>query len=80
MKRYHEEKHIILRRIKTAQIMVSHEYGEWSDANFKPSRWRKTHTGCNKASCYMCHPEKFPKRILTRKEQQAKNDDRNHGW
>ena len=72
MRRYHEEKHIIARRIKTAQIMVGHVYGEWSDANFKPSRWRKTHTGCNKASCYMCHPEKFPKRTPTRKELQNK--------
>lgn len=75
MRRYHEEKQIIERRRKEGAHLVSHEY-----ANAKAGRYRKTHNGCNRASCQVCHPEKYPKRILTRKEQQAKYDERNHGW
>lgn len=73
MRRYHEEKHIIDRRATESKQV----YGYVSN---KSSRYRKTHNGCNKASCQLCHPEKYPKRIPTRKEQQAKYDDRANGW
>jgi hypothetical protein len=73
MKRYHEEKHIIDRRLK--------ENGSRSAfiTSPTPGRYRKTHIGCNKAACQLCHPEKYPKRVPTRKEQQAKHDARETG-
>lgn len=71
MKRYHEEKHIIERRM-----------AEWKWLRGftceKPSHCRKTHNGCNKASCHLCHPDKYPKRIPTRQEIQTKKDVNNH--
>jgi hypothetical protein len=67
MKRYHEEQHIIARRRAEAIRLNGGEFG-------KPGRYRKTHNGCNKASCQLCHPEKFPKRTPTRQEQQATRD------
>lgn len=73
MKRYHEEKHIIARRMA--------ECRQWYGYNFqKPSHYRKTHNGCNKASCQMCHPDKHPKRIPTRKELQARKDFNEYGY
>jgi len=71
MKRYHEEKHIIDRRREESRQINGYEYD-------KPGRFRKTHNGCNKASCQLCHPEKFPKRIPTAKELQAKKDLKNY--
>lgn len=67
MKRYHEEKHIIGRRCVEHQSAFHHETD-------RPGRFRKTHIGCNRASCQLCHPEKYPRRIPTRKELQAKKD------
>jgi hypothetical protein len=67
MKRYHEEKHIIDRRREEARQLHGKEYGS-------PGRYRKTHNGCNRASCQLCHPEKFPKRIPTRQETQSQKD------
>lgn len=67
MKRYHEEKHIIGRRLKENRSTSS-----FNDP--KPGRLRKTHLGCNKASCQLCHPEKFPKRIPTKQELQSKKE------
>ena len=67
MKRYHEEKHIIGRRRKESKNM--HNYDPPT-----PGRLRKTHIGCNRAACQLCHPEKYPKRIPTHKEQQAKKE------
>ena len=78
MRRYHAEKHIIKRRIKIAQEMIGHVFGEWSDPVFKPGRYRKTHTGGNKAACQLCHPEKNPKRIPTRQELQSQKDFQNN--
>ena len=69
MKRYHEEKHIIERRNKEAQNSQHYE-------PLVPGRHRKTHLGCNRASCQLCHPEKYPKRIPTRKETQSQHDFR----
>lgn len=67
MRRYHEEKHIIARRMTECRQWYGYAYS-------KPSHYRKTHNGCNKAACHVCHPEKYPKRIPTRKELQAKKD------
>jgi hypothetical protein len=67
MKRYHEEQHIVARRER--QYVSAHEHSPRT-----PGRFRKTHIGCNRASCQLCHPEKFPRRIPTRKEQQALRD------
>lgn len=68
MRRYHEEKHIIAKRMTECRQRYGYEHKN-------PSHYRKTHNGCNRAACQICHPEKFPKRIPTRKEQQAKIDD-----
>lgn len=67
MKRYHQEQHIIARRRDQARERDG-------DEPRTPGRYRKTHIGCNRASCQLCHPEKFPKRIPTRQEQQARRD------
>jgi hypothetical protein len=71
MKRYHEEKHIIARRLKENR----HAFDFYAP---NPGRFRKTHIGCNRASCQLCHPGKFPKRIPTAKELQAKKDLENY--
>lgn len=71
MKRYHEEKHIIERRMAEWLRIRGH-------ACEKPSHCRKTHNGCNRSSCQLCHPDKFPKRIPTRKEQQTSYDPRDY--
>ena len=71
MKRYHEEKHIIDRRRDEARQLYGHEYGTHG-------RYRKSHNGCNKTSCRLCHPEKHPKRIPTLKEIQTKKDLSNY--
>jgi hypothetical protein len=76
MKRYHEEKHIIESRVKTYKRLAGC-FGP-DDNKFVPDvgRFRKTWrcSGCRQSRCYVCHSEKFPKRIPTRKEQQAKDD------
>lgn len=72
MKRYHEEKHIIDRRREEARRLYGREYYA------AHGRYRKTHLGCNKASCYLCHPEKNPKRIPTHKEVQTKKELKNY--
>jgi hypothetical protein len=70
MKRYHEEKHIIERRLKENRRLSAFFTSP------TPGRYRKTHIGCNKAACQLCHPEKHPRRIPTRKEMQARLDDK----
>lgn len=87
MKRYHEEKHIIERRIKqhrhiNAAWLEFEASAEAAAANAREAgRYRKTlrSCGCTRARCQACHPEKYPKRIPTRKEQQAKYDEREAG-
>jgi hypothetical protein len=71
MRRYHQEKHIIEKRRDEARRAHGDEY-------CKPGRYRKTHIGCNRASCQLCHPEKFPKRIPTKQELQAQKDLKQH--
>lgn len=83
MRRYHEEKHIIENRFKKYRQINSSwlEFGSWREkANFdiETGRYRKSMRcgGCTRARCQVCHPEKYPKRIPTRKETQARYDDR----
>jgi hypothetical protein len=67
MKRYHEEQHIVARREREYSAAYEH-------APRTPGRFRKTHIGCNRASCQVCHPEKFPRRTPTRQEQRPWGD------
>lgn len=76
MKRYHAEKHIIENRAKQrrrldAAFGVNPEYAP------EPGRFRKALrcSGCTRARCQVCHPEKYPKRIPTRQERQDYHDD-----
>ncbi|NDE16006.1 hypothetical protein EBZ80_13850 [bacterium] len=76
MKRYHEEKHIIENRVKRHRQINSVwlEFGSAANTAFSrdPGRYRKTLrcSGCTRARCQVCHPEKYPKRIPTRQEKQ----------
>lgn len=85
MKRYHDEKHIIARRIKQRkQINAGMDAWRQSLQDGRPAhviddgQYRKALRcgGCNRARCQVCHPEKYPKRKPTRKEQQARQDER----
>lgn len=83
MRRYHEEKHLIENRIKKFRQLNSSwlEFGNWREKtrfDIEPGKYRKTMrcSGCTRARCQVCHPEKYPKRIPTRKEIQALHDDR----
>jgi hypothetical protein len=53
-----------------------------SDNKYVPAagKFRKSVrcAGCGRARCQVCHPEKFPKRIPTMKEQQAQYDWRDY--
>jgi len=76
MKRYHSETHILKRRAKIRRQL---ELFFYTDDNLPDTgRFRKSLrvAGCGGSSCQLCHPEKYPKRILTRKELQAKRDER----
>lgn len=83
MKRYHDEKHIIENRIKKRkQINASVDAWQESLQVGRPAHviedghYRKTMRcgGCTRARCQVCHPEKYPKRKPTRKEQQNMRD------
>jgi hypothetical protein len=78
MRRYHEEKHIIEKRAQLYKQLGGY-LGPQHD-HYVPAvgRFRKTLrcSGCGRARCQVCHPDKFPKRKLTRKEQQANKDFR----
>lgn len=86
MKRYHAEKHIIENRIKRyRQLNASWlEFGTRMEQrgqpldDIEPGRYRKSLrcSGCGRSRCQVCHPEKYPKRIPTRQEIQAKLDER----
>ena len=77
MKRYHEEKHIIANRLKRYKQLAGW-MGEVLDNKYVPTvgKFRKSLrcSGCTRAACQVCHPEKFPKRIPTRQELQARRD------
>lgn len=88
MKRYHEEKHIIENRLKQyRQLNASWlEFGRRvspdniNDPHRDAGRYRKSLrcSGCGRSRCQVCHPEKYPKRIPTRQEIQAKKDFQNY--
>jgi hypothetical protein len=77
MKRYHEEKHISEHRVKIYKQLGG--YMDPEDAQYVPNtgKFRKTLrcSGCGRARCQLCHPEKYPKRIPTRQERQDYCDD-----
>jgi hypothetical protein len=77
MKRYHEELHILQTRAKKhkeLQIVFDTLTPHEPDVG----RFRKALkcAGCGRARCQLCHPDKYPKRIPTRQEREAKRDDR----
>jgi hypothetical protein len=78
MKRYHDEKHIIENRAKRYRQLNA---GWLLSATVTRGRFRKSArcAGCGLARCQLCHPEKYPKRKPTRKEQQARQDEREEG-
>jgi hypothetical protein len=87
MKRYHEEKHIIENRLKTYRRLNASwlEFGvrvspDTNNPGRDAGRYRKSLrcSGCTRARCQVCHPEKYPKRIPTRQEIQAKKDFQNY--
>lgn len=78
MKRYHEETHIIESRLRKYKQLAGYSGSQHDKYVPAPGRFRKSLRclGCGRARCQVCHPEKFPKRIPTRKEQQARRDNR----
>lgn len=76
MKRYHAEKHIAENRISMYKQLG--RYMGPPDAQYVPKagKFRKTLRcgGCGRARCQLCHPEKYPKRIPTRQELQARRE------
>jgi hypothetical protein len=78
MKRYHEEKHIIENRVQLYKQLGGYLGPQHEHYVPTAGKFRKTLrcAGCGKARCTICHSEKFPKRIPTRKEVQARYDDR----
>lgn len=83
MKRYHDEKHIIENRAKKYRHInggwlgySAPNTGERQSYEPAPGRYRKTLRcgGCTRARCQVCHSDKYPKRIPTRQELQAKKD------
>jgi len=75
VKRYQEEQHIIAKRVKRYRQLSGASLRGLSGEDYMPTTglFRKTLKcgGCRRARCHMCHPEKFPKRLLTRQEQHA---------
>lgn len=77
MRRYHEEKKLIEQRAKFRQMLES-SFMSGAHRVTQLGRFRKTMRcgGCGRARCQICHSYKFPKRQLTRQEQQAQQDFR----
>lgn len=85
MRRYHEEKHIIENRIRQ-QRQLNAGMNSWRQSLqdgrsahvIEDGHYRKALrcAGCTRARCQVCHPEKYPKRIPTRQELQARLDDK----
>lgn len=78
MKRYHEEKHISENRVKMYKQLGGYMGPQHDKYVPDEGKFRKSRrcAGCGRARCQICHPEKYPKRIPTRKEAQARYDDR----
>lgn len=76
MKRYHEEQHISANRVAMYKQLGGY-IGPPHDRYVPDTgKFRKTLRcgGCGRARCQLCHPEKYPKRIPTRQELQARRD------
>lgn len=80
MRRYHEEKHIVEHRVKMYKQLGGYMGPPHDHYVPNTGKFRKSLrcSGCGKARCQLCHPEKYPKRIPTRKEQQAFYDFKDH--
>jgi hypothetical protein len=83
MKRYHEEREIMENRARMYRQInagwLSYgvpNTGETRNKLSEAGRYRKTLRcgGCGRARCQVCHSDKFPKRIPTRKEAQSRRD------
>jgi hypothetical protein len=84
MKRYHEEKALMENRARMYNL-INAGWLAYEVPNTSPEKKRQTPIGryrkalrcggCGRSRCQVCHSDKFPKRILTRKEQQALEDD-----
>jgi hypothetical protein len=76
MKRYHDEKHIIENRVRLYKRLAGHAGPD--DNKYVPivGKFRKSIkcSGCGRARCQVCHPEKYPKRTLTLKERQVRDN------
>ncbi len=68
MKRYHEEQHIIERRLREHRNLFDDRF---RNVNTPAGAYRKAIrcSGCGRARCQVCHPEKFPRRVPTRQEK-----------
>jgi hypothetical protein len=73
MKRYHEEKHIVARRVRQFKQLNA---AFWSKYAPQTGSFRKSTRcgGCRKSRCQLCHADKFPRRIPTRQEKRALQD------
>jgi hypothetical protein len=76
MRRYHEEQHIIEHRAQLYRQLSSYLGPEQDGRAPKPGRFRKALrcSGCGRARCQVCHPNKFPRRVPTRKEKRPWGD------
>lgn len=76
MQRYHTEKHISENRVKLYKRLGGYIGSPHDQYVPNTGRFRKSLrcAGCGRAGCQLCHPEKYPKRQPTRKEQQATSD------
>ena len=75
MRRYHQEKQLMETRLMRArELMLFPEH-----VAAVPGRYRKSlrKAGCGRGRCQLCHSEKYPKRQLTRKEEQILRDLKN---
>lgn len=75
MKRAQEERHLAAQRQKMyVQLVCTDTDAAEASAysrRIKTGRFRKSLRagGCGNSRCQLCHPEKYPKRIPTLKEQ-----------
>jgi hypothetical protein len=71
MKRAQEERHLAAQRQKMYVQLVCTDNAAAYGRRIKTGRFRKSLRagGCGNSRCQLCHPEKYPKRIPTLKEQ-----------
>lgn len=65
MKRWHEDRKIMLKNKKLNSILFMR-------TNYPMGKFRKSHPcDCGNAQCHLCHADKYPKREQTDKEKLA---------